>query len=381
MEDVAIIGVGLHPFGRFPGKSAINMGVEATHTALRDAGLHWDDVQIAVGGSSEISSVDAMVNHVGMTGVPFYNVKNGCATAATALTMASNAIRFGQADIGIAIGIDKHPAGAFTGEPGSMDLPDWYGEAGFFLTVQYFAMKIHRYMYEHDITERTLAKVAAKAFRNGSKNPNAFRRKPLTEDQILESPYLNYPLRQYMYCAPDEGAAAVLMCRADRAKEFTDTPIYLKASVVKTRKLGAFEVLSPSMPTERVDGPTVFASKAAYEMAGIGPEDVDVAQIQDTEAGAEVMHMAENGFCQDGEQNIMLETGATEIDGRIPINTDGGLIANGEPIGASGLRQVYELVNQLRGTAGERQVPNNPKVGYAQLYGAPGVAGVSIVTR
>ena len=345
------------------------------------AGLHWDDVQIAVGGSSEVSSVDAMVNRVGMTGIPFHNVKNGCATAATALNMASNAIRFGQADIAMAIGIDKHPAGAFTGEPASVDLPDWYGEAGFFLTVQYFAMKINRYMHDFDISERTLAKVAAKAFRNGSKNPNAFRRKPLTEDQILESPYLNYPLRQYMYCAPDEGAAAVLMCRADRAKEYTDTPIYLKASVVKTRKLGAFEVLSPSMPVERIDGPTVFASKAAYELAGIGPEDVDVAQIQDTEAGAEIMHMAENGFCADGEQNMLLESGATEITGKLPINTDGGLIANGEPIGASGLRQVFELVNQLRGTAGERQVPNNPKVGYGQLYGAPGVAGVSILTK
>jgi acetyl-CoA acetyltransferase len=381
VEDVAIIGVGLHPFGRFPGKSAIDMGVDATHMALRDGGLHWDDVQIAVGGSSEVSSVDAMVNRVGMTGIPFHNVKNGCATAATALTMASNAIRFGQADIAMAIGIDKHPAGAFTGEPASIDLPDWYGEAGFFLTVQYFAMKINRYMHDFDISERTLAKVAAKAFRNGSKNPNAFRRKPLTEDQILESPYLNYPLRQYMYCAPDEGAAAVLMCRADRAKDYTDTPIYLKASVVKTRKLGAFEVLSPSMPVDRIDGPTVFASKAAYEVAGIGPEDVDVAQIQDTEAGAEIMHMAENGFCADGEQNMLLESGATEITGTLPINTDGGLIANGEPIGASGLRQVFELVNQLRGTSGERQVPNNPKVGYAQLYGAPGVAGVSILTR
>jgi acetyl-CoA acetyltransferase len=381
VEDVAIIGVGLHPFGRFPGKSAIDMGVDATHMALRDVGLHWDDVQIAVGGSSEVSSVDAMVNRVGMTGIPFHNVKNGCATAATALTMAANAIRYGQADIGMAIGIDKHPAGAFTGEPASIDLPDWYGEAGFFLTVQYFAMKINRYMHDFDISERTLAKVAAKSFRNGSMNPNAFRRKPLTEDQILESPYLNYPLRQYMYCAPDEGAAAVLMCRADRAKEFTDTPIYLKATVVKTRKLGAFEVLSPSMPVDRIDGPTVFASKAAYEIAGIGPEDVDVAQIQDTEAGAEVMHMAENGFCADGEQNMLLESGATEITGKLPINTDGGLIANGEPIGASGLRQVYELVNQLRGTSGERQVPNNPKVGYAQLYGAPGVAGVSILTR
>jgi acetyl-CoA acetyltransferase len=381
VEDVAIIGVGLHPFGRFPEKTIFDIGADATRDALRDAGIRWEDVQIAYGGSVEVSNTDSLVNFLGLTGVPFFNVENGCATAASALSQTANAIRYGQADIGIAIGMDKHPAGAFTGNPEELALQKWYGQSGFFLTVQYFAMKINRYMHDFDISERTLAKVAAKNFRNGSMNPNAFRRKPLTEEQILESPYLNYPLTQYMYCAPDEGGAAVVMCRADRAKEFTDTPIYLKASVVKTRKNGAFEVLSPSMPVERVDGPTVFASKAAYEEAGIGPEDVDIAQIQDTEAGAEVMHMAENGFCADGEQNMLLETGATEITGRLPINTDGGLIANGEPVGASGLRQVYELVNQLRGTSGERQVPNNPKVAYAQLYGAPGVSGVSILTR
>jgi acetyl-CoA acetyltransferase len=381
VEDVAIIGVGLHPFGRFPGKLAMDMGAEAIRSALHDAGVTWQDMQIAYGGSSEVRNVDAVMSRVGLTGLPFHNVNNGCATAATALSLTANAIRTGQADIGIAVGMDKHPAGAFTGDPESIGIPKWYGESGYFLTTLYFAMKINRYMYDYDISPRTLAKVAAKNYRNGERNPNAFRRKPLTEDQILESPMLNYPLTQYMYCAPDEGAAAVVMCRADKAKEYNPNPIYLKCSVVKTRKLGAFEVMSPSMPVDRGPGPTQEASKAAYELAGIGPKDIDIAQIQDTEAGAEVIHMAENGLCEDGEQNMLLETGATEITGSLPINTDGGLIANGEPIGASGLRQVYELVNQLRGTAGDRQVPNNPQVGYAQLYGAPGVSGVSILTK
>ena len=122
------------------------------------------------------------------------------------------------------------------------------------------------------------------------------------------------------------------------------------------------------------------ASRAAYEIAGIGPEDVDVVQLQDTDAGAEVIHMAENGFCKDGEQEALLAEGATEIGGSLPVNTDGGLIANGEPIGASGLRLIHELVLQLRGTAGERQVPGKPRVGYSQLYGAPGTAGVAIVS-
>src|SRR5262249_30394910 len=129
----------------------------------------------------------------------------------------------------------------------------------------------------------------------------------------------------------------------------------------------------------------VDASRAAFEMAGIGPEDVDVIQLQDTDAGAEIIHLAENGFCADGDQEALYADGATEIDGPLPVNTDGGLIANGEPIGASGLppglRQVHEIVLQLRGQAGDGQVPGTPRVGYTQLYGAPGTAGVSILSR
>jgi acetyl-CoA acetyltransferase len=171
-----------------------------------------------------------------------------------------------------------------------------------------------------------------------------------------------------------------VLCRADRAHRYTSRPIYLRASAVRTRKLGAFEVHSPWLPIEGAPGPTAEASRAAFATAGIGPEDVDVIQLQDTDAGAEVIHLAENGFCKDGEQEALVADGALEIGGRLPVNTDGGLIANGEPIGASGLRQVHEIVMQLRGQAGERQVPGGPKVGFTQLYGAPGVAGVSILS-
>jgi acetyl-CoA acetyltransferase len=241
-------------------------------------------------------------------------------------------------------------------------------------------MKINKYMHDHGISATTLARVAAKNYRNGALNPNAFRRKPLSEETILGSRMLNHPLTQYMFCSPDEGAAAVVLCRADLAHRYTDKPIYLRASAVRTRRLGAFEVHSPWLPVEETAGPTVDASRAAFEKAGIGPEDVDVIQLQDTDAGAEVIHLAENGFCADGDQEALVAEGALEIGGRLPVNTDGGLIANGEPIGASGLRQVHEVVLQLRGQAGDRQVPGGPKVGYTQLYGAPGVAGVSILS-
>ncbi|MET0827714.1 MAG: thiolase family protein [Acidimicrobiales bacterium] len=380
MEDVAIIGVGLHPFGRFGDKPALEMGAEAVRAACADAAVPWKDVQFAFGGSAELDTPDVVVNRLGLTGIPFMGVYNGCATAATALQLTADIIRSGQHEIGVAVGMDKHLPGALTADPVNYGAPSWYGDLGYFLTTKFFGMKINRYMHDHGISHETLAKVAAKNFRNGGLNPNAFRRKPIPEEDILASRMLNYPLTQYMFCAPDEGAAAVVLCRADLAHRYTSTPIYLRATALRSRRYGAHEVHSTWAAIEQDDAPTVYASRAAYEMAGIGPEDVDVIQLQDTDAGAEVIHMAENGFCADGEQEKLIADGATEIDGPLPVNTDGGLIANGEPVGASGLRQVHELVHQLRGQAGDRQVPGSPKVGYAQLYGAPGTAGVSILS-
>ena len=381
MHDVAIIGVGLHPFGRFGDKSAIDMGAEAIRAALGDAGITWPQVQFGFGGSFEVDNPDAVTSRLGLTGIPFMDVYNGCATAATALQLTADAIRSGQYDIGVAVGMDKHGHGAFTSDPVDYGAPPWYGEVGHFLTTKFFAMKINRYMHDHGISQETLARVANKGYRNGVLNPNALRRKEIPVDDILASRMLNYPLTQYMFCSPDEGAAAVILCRADLARTYTSTPIFLKATTLRTRRYGAFEVHASWAAVEQDDAPTVYASRAAYEQAGLGPDDVDVIQLQDTDAGAEVIHMAENGFCADGDQERLIAEGATEIGGPLPINTDGGLIANGEPIGASGLRQVHELVLQLRGTAGDRQVPGEPKVGYAQLYGAPGTAGVSILSR
>src|SRR3954454_21572526 len=379
-NDVAIVGVGLHPFGRFGETTAIDMGAVAIRRALADAGVEWRDIQFGFAGSYEVDNPDAVVALLGLTGIPFTDVYNGCATAASALTLAANAIRLGEHDIGIAIGMDKHVSGAFKADPRNYACPPWYGEVGQFITTKFFGMKINKYMHDHGITSPTLAKVVAKNLRNGALNPNAFRRKPMREEAILDSPMLNYPLTQYMFCSPDEGAAAVVLCRAAIAHRYTDKPVYIRATTVRTRRLGAFEVHSPWLPIEESEGPTVDASRAAYETAGIGPDDVDVIQLQDTDAGAEVIHLAENGFCKDGDQEALVADGALEIAGSLPVNTDGGLIANGEPIGASGLRQVHEIVLQLRGRAGDRQVPGAPKVGYTQLYGAPGTAGVSVLS-
>jgi acetyl-CoA C-acetyltransferase len=381
VNDVAIIGIGLHPFGRFGDKTPFQMAADAVEDALVDAGITWSDVQFAVGGSWEAAQLDPITSLLGLTGIPFTNVFNACATAASTIDQAAAAIRLGRFDIGVAVGADKHPRGSFKADPARMGMPQWYGENGQYVTTKFFGMKINRYMHDHDISPTTLAKVAAKNYRNGSLNPKAFRRNPLSVDEILASPMLNHPLTAYMFCAPDEGAAAVVLCRADLASRFTDAPVFVKATEIRTRNYGAYEVNTTWAAVDEDVSPTVYASRAAYEAAGIGPEEVDVIQLQDTDAGAEVIHMAENGFCVDGEQEKLLAENATEIAGPLPINTDGGLIANGEPIGASGLRQVHELVAQLRGQAGDRQVPGEPRVGYAQVYGAPGTAAVTILSR
>lgn len=379
--EIAIIGVGLHPFGRYEDRSALEMGAVAISRALQDAGVAWSSVGSLYAGSLEVANPEAVTGLAGMTGIPARATLSGCATGNSLLTLAARDVMLGEADIAVGVGLDKHPRGAFGADPSVSGLPQWYGDQGMFLTTHYFGTKIMRYMHDHDITEEALARVAAKNMENGALTPHAWRRKPMSIEAILGSPVVNAPLRQYMYCNPNEGAAAVVVCRADKAKLYTDTPIYLRSTALRSRREGAYELLRTSIELPIVPGTTAEAAKAAYELAGIGPEDVDIAQLQDTDAGSEIIHMAETGLCKHGEQEALLAAGATKIGGRLPINTDGGLLANGEPVGASGLRQVYELVQQLRGTAGDRQVPNNPRVGLAQLYGAPGTAAVAILSR
>ena len=379
--EVAIVGVGLHPFGRHGDKLALEMGAEAAHAALADAGTDWSRVQAAYVGSLEVSNPDAIVRWLGLTGIPVRGIFNGCATGGTLLQGAVTAVQNGEADVAMAIGFDKHPRGAFAAHPSVVGLPEWYGQVGLFLTTHFFGAKINRYMQMHGVTRETLAGMAAQSFRNAEITPHAWRRKALSVEEILASPVVNHPLTQFMYCNPCEGAGAVVVCRADLAKSFTDKPVYVRASELRGRRSGAFEVQSPSLPLEPAPSPTVDASLAAYATAGLGPEDIEVAQLQDTDAGSAIIHLAETGFCGDGEQEKWIADGVTAIDGRLPVNTDGGLLANGEPIGASGLRQIYETVLQLQGRAGERQVPGDPRVGLTHLYGAPGASAVTILSR
>ena len=380
MMDVAIVGVGLHPFGRFD-LSAREMGLVATRAALADAGVAWDDIGFAAGGSRDGGYANALANDLGLTGVPFMTVYNGCATGGSSLLAAADAIAAGRCDLALAVGFDKHERGAFGTNPADYGLGQWFGEDGMMVTTQFFGMKIQRYLADHDLDPRLLAELGAKALRNGARNPAAWRRNALSADAIAEAQMVNDPLTQFMFCSPSEGAAAVVLASPARAKELAETPIWLRSIEFRTRQFGTFEVFSPSLAETITPGPSVQAAAAAFAAAGIGPSEIDVVQVQDTETGAELMHLAECGLCEHGEQRELIMSGALEIEGRLPTNTDGGCLANGEPIGASGLRQVVECVTQLTGKAAGRQVPGNPKTAFTHVYGAPGLSTCTVLSR
>jgi acetyl-CoA acetyltransferase len=378
MTEVHVIGAGIHPFGRHPEKTGLDQGVFAVREALADAGVAWEDIEFAFGGSSAAGAADAALPRLGLTGVQFINISNGCATGGSSLLSGYWAIKSGEFDIGVVMGFDKHPRGAFNADPEASGLQRWYGETGMMLTTQFFAMKIRRYMDLYGISNESLGRVAEKAFENASHTPHAWRREPVGLNTILGSQMLSDPLTKYMFCSPAEGGAALILASDKKMRELGLAGPKVRGAAVRTRVNGSFEVFSPSLDVERGPSPTQIASSAAYEMAGVGPSEIHVAQIQDTESGAEIMHMAENGFCKDGEQEQWLAEGRTRLTGALPMNTDGGCLACGEPVGASGLRQVYENVQQLRKRADGRQV-EDARLAYSQVYGAPGLSAVAIL--
>jgi acetyl-CoA acetyltransferase len=293
--DIYVVGAGLHPFGRHDGVTGPDQAVVATRAALADAGLSWDKVDVAVGGSNT-GKPDALVGRLGLTGVAFTAVRNGCATGGVALATAANALRAGAGEVAAVVGYDKHERGAFAADPAAYGLGEWYGRTGLMVTTQYFALRARRYLHEHGLSELTLAQVAARASRGGAANPNAWRRRELTPDEVLAAPMVSDPLTNLMFCQPDEGAVALILARGARAFDLCERPIRLAAVAVRTRGPGSFEVFSPWLSPHRAGSPTVAAAQDALRQAGITATDVQVAQVQDTDCGSELIHLAETGL-------------------------------------------------------------------------------------
>src|ERR1051325_10591164 len=256
MTDVHIVGAGIHPFGRHDDKTGLDQGVHAVREALADAGLDWNDMQFGFGGSEAAGNADAVMPRMGLTGMQFINVKNGCAAGGSALLSGYWAIKSGEFDVGVVVGFDKHPRGAFNAKPIDYGLPDWYGEVGLMLTTQFFGNKINRYMGLHGISATTLGRVAEKAFENGVRAPHAWRREAIGLNAIMNSRMISDPLTQYMFCSPAEGGAALILMSDRKMRELGLAGPKLRGAAVRTRMAGSFEVFSSSLDVERGPSPT-----------------------------------------------------------------------------------------------------------------------------
>jgi acetyl-CoA acetyltransferase len=378
-NDVYIVGASRTEFGRFDGDDN-ELAERAIRGALSDAGITWSDVQFAAGGTNGETKPDNLVSRMGLTGIPFVTVKNGCATGGVALMTARNGLISDGADIACVVGYDNHARGAFNASPTRYGIGDWYGETGMMVTTSYFALKIQRYLHEHGIDPRTLGYASEKAFSYASHHPYAWRRKPVSVDEAMDADMINDPLTRYMFCSPDAGAVALVLARGSRAFDMCERPVRLASVALRGRRPGSFEVFSTWLSPGQRTSPSIDAAAAAFSAAGVTPADVQVAQLQDTESGAEVIHLAETGLVAHGAQTEGYLNGDFSIDGRLPVNTDGGLLANGEPVGASGLRQVHEVVRQLQGRADGLQVPGDPSIGFTHVYGAPGISACTVLT-
>ena len=379
MTKAMIVGVGMTRFGRHPDKHFTQLGAEAIEEALVDANMDFRDIQQAFCSRVYLpSATGARVMEVmGRTGISCPDVEGACGAAVVGLRQAMIMVETGQVDIALAFGVEKIGKGFM---PPHVLYEDWQCQMGMTQNPQYWALNAMRHMHEYGTTELQIAEVAAKAKRNGALNPKAFFQTPMSVEQIMASTMVTDPLRLYMLCSPVDGAGAAIVCNEKIAHRYSSQPVELAACI---HAVSRFPLLNASSFCATETGnPSVFAStsQAAYEHAGIGPEDIDVAEVQDNDAFSEIEYYEELGFCAKGEGGRLVDEGATEIGGRLPVNTGGGLQARGEPLGASHYGQIYELVKQLRNQAGPRQVAN-ARVGLAQVFGAWGHCGVTLMKR
>jgi acetyl-CoA acetyltransferase len=364
---VAVTGVGIHPFGRHEGATNTSMGVYAVRAALREAGNPSFQAAFCGTAYGGVASGHKVLGALAQTGMPIVDIEAGCASGGAALQLAAGAIRAGQYDCVLVFGVEKMTKGIIR----SSFFEPWREEAGLAATPAYFALRAQRLMREHGLTKEHLAEVVVKNRRHGVGNPNAMFRKEVTVGEVLASRLVCEPLHLWMLCSPNEGAAAVVLQRADRGG------ITLASARLRSHLPGS--VLGEATPLAGIDDaditpPSSLAAQDAYDEAGIDPGDVDVVECQDTDAARELLAYHELGLCEPGEQPKLL----AERPDR--LNPSGGLLSKGEPLGASALGQVVELVHQLRGDAGTRQV-DGARVGLAHTVGRGANACCVVLTN
>jgi acetyl-CoA acetyltransferase len=369
-REVYVTGVGMTAFGRHPGKNVADLGQEAVRTALADAGVDYSAVEIAYCGHvlQGTTAGQKVLYGIGMTGIPIFNVENACASGTSALRAAAMAVGYGMANVALAVGFEVMGRGAIPTR-GDERL-EAVAREGVPALPALFASLFLEHSRRYGTTVEQMAMVSVKNRAYGAKNPRAQFHDPVTVDDVLASREVAPPLRLYMCCPTTSGAAAAVVTSADVART-TRRPIRMIASALQS---------DPPLAGDGLSGITEIntrAMRAAYAQAGIGPDQLDCAEVHDCFAIAEIIHYENLGLCARGEGGRFIEQGMKGA--RVRVSTSGGLLAKGHPLGATGVAQVVEAVEQLRGDSGERPVPN-ARIALTHCQGFGGAAGVHIFT-
>lgn len=364
MNKPAVAGVGIIPFGKYPERSLVDMAAEAAYLALRGAGVKPGQVEAGFFANGLASRLfgDSTVGQnvfweVGINRIPVVNLENACTSGSTAFYLGCNAVAAGQAEVVLVVGAEKMCVPEFglinSGET------EWETQLGLVAPAS-FALRAQRHMAEFGTTAEQLAQVAVKNRAHAAANPVALFREPITLQEVLEAPMIVDPLTRLECCPIADGAAALVLCSSQMARRL-GAEVKVEAAVLSS---GGYE-----SPQDLARWETDFRTCAlAYEKAGLGPEDIDLVECHDAFTISEILHYEALGLCSEGEGGRFASEGHSALGGRVPVNPSGGLLSRGHPVGATGVAQVIEVVQQLKGQAGRRQIPG-AKTGLAHCMG------------
>ncbi len=369
-REVFVIGVGMTPFGRHEGRGIEEIGADAARAALVDAGIDASGVEIAFCGHvlQGITAGQRALSRTGIAGAPVVNVENACASGSTAFHQAVAAVRGGAAQIALALGLEKMERGPIPVDSSDVRMTPRRGAP---LMPGMFAEIFRAHSRRYGTTLEQLAMVSVKNRDHAAENPRAQYRERITIEDVLRSRVVADPLTLLMCCPTGSGAAAAVVASADVARG-RRRPITVAASVLRSDPPG-----DASDPLQMIVGINTDAIRRAYAQAGIGPDDLDVIELHDCFAIAEIIHYENLGLCPRGEGGKFVEAGLSRIGGNVAVSTSGGLLSKGHPLGATGVAQVVEIVEQLRGESGARQVAN-ARSALTHCQGFGGAAAVHV---
>ncbi len=379
MSDAYIVGVDMIKFGRFPEKTVPQIGAEAALLALDDCGLTIQDMQaLYCGNLGQASGMvgQRLLQEIGQTGIPVVNVSNACATGATAFREAWTSIKAGLYDVVLAVGVEQMGKGLLGGAGGGTGIPK-EGLLGSGTMPAVFAEAGMEHTRQYGTTFEQFAKVSVKNHHHSTLNPKAMYQIETPLEEVMNAEMISYPNTKLMCSVNVDGSAAAVLCSESKAKELglMDRAVKVKASVMASDPWQERDLVMPD-----VNSCTRRAAQEAYEMAGVGPEDINLIELHDCFATAEILHYENLGICKDGEAGKLIDDGDVALGGKIPVNVSGGLLSKGHPLGATGIANIYEVSTHLRGEAGSRQV-EGARLGLTHVIGLGSACGIHILEK